>query len=222
MNKVLNRLLPLVILIPGIFLAFYWNSLPAEVPMHFDINGNPDRFGSKKELLVMVIALSAVSILVYLLLLNIYRIDPKKYAAENKLRLQRIGFAVTVFLSALVCFIIYSASRGGSRFDLSLILGAVGLLFAVIGNYLPNLKPNYFAGMRLPWTLENPENWRKTHALAGKLWFAGGILLAITCVFLPARAAMILFFVVVLILVIIPTIYSYQYYRQHKKSGPGQ
>ncbi len=222
MNKVLNRLLPLVILVPGIFLAFYWSSLPPEVPLHFDINGKPDRLGSKKELLVMVIALSALSILVYLLVVNIYRIDPKKYAAENKLRLQRIGFALAVFLSTLTCFIIYSASHGGSRFDLNLVLSGVGLLFAVIGNYLPNLKPNYFAGLRLPWTLENPGNWRKTHALAGKLWFAGGLLLAIFCIFLSAKAAMIFFFGVMLVLILIPCIYSYRYYRHQKNNSPVQ
>jgi uncharacterized membrane protein len=93
--------------------------------------------------------------------------------------------------------------------------------FAIIGNYLPNLKPNYFAGMRLPWTLENPENWRKTHALAGKLWFGGG-LLAITCLFLPAKAAMILFFAVMILLVFIPTVFSYRFYIQQKRSGPVQ
>ncbi len=222
MNKLINWLVALVILIPGIYLAFAWNGLPDKVPMHFDINGNADRYGNKTELLTTILILPAVSLFVYFLLANIYRIDPKKYAVENRVRLKRIAFAIVCFLSALTCIIIYSASHGGSKFDVSLILSAVGLLFAIIGNYLPNLKPNYFAGMRLPWTLENPENWRKTHALAGKLWFAGGILLAITCLFLPSRAAMILFFSVMVILVIIPTVYSYRFYIQHKKSGSVQ
>jgi uncharacterized membrane protein len=218
MNKLINWLVALVILIPGIYLAFAWNSLPAKVPMHFDINGNADRYGDKSELLTTVLILPAVSLFVYFLLANIYRIDPKKYAVENRVRLKRIAFAIVCFLSALTCIIIYSASHGGSKFDVSLILSAVGLLFAIIGNYLPNLKPNYFAGMRLPWTLENPENWRKTHALAGKLWFAGGLLLAVTCLFLPAKAAMVLFFAVMTILVIIPAVYSYRFYNQQKKN----
>jgi uncharacterized membrane protein len=76
--------------------------------------------------------------------------------------------------------------------------------------------------MRLPWTLENPENWRKTHALAGKLWFGGGLLLAITCLFLPAKAAMILFFAVMILLVFIPTVFSYRFYIHQKRSGPVQ
>lgn len=222
MNKLLTWLVFLVILVPGIYLAISWNDLPEKIPMHFDLNGNADRYGNKQELLTMVILLPAISLFVYFLLANIYRIDPKKYAEENRVRLKRIAFALVLFLSALTCLIIHSASAGSSTFDISLVLAAVGLLFAIIGNYLPNLKPNYFAGMRLPWTLENPENWRKTHALAGKLWFAGGILLAITCLFLPARAAMVLFFTVLLILVIIPTVFSYRIYIHQKKSGPLQ
>ncbi len=218
MNKLINWLVFLVILIPGIYLAFIWDSLPAKVAVHFDFNGNADRFGNKRELLVMVLILPAVSLFLYFLMANIYRIDPKKYAEENRVRLKRIAFAIIVFLTGITCLMIYSASHGGSKFEVNLILAAVGLLFAIIGNYLPNLKPNYFAGMRLPWTLENPENWRKTHALAGKLWFAGGLLLAFTCLFLPAKAAMVLFFIVMIILVIIPTVYSYRFYKQQKKN----
>ena len=222
MNKLINWLVFLVILVPGIYLALTWNQLPAKIPMHFDINGNADRFGNKQELLTIVLILPAFSLFIFFLLANIYRIDPKKYAEENRVRLKRIAFAVVIFMVALTCLIIYSASNGGSKFDVSLVLAAVGLFFAIIGNYLPNLKPNYFAGMRLPWTLENPENWRKTHALAGKLWFGGGLFLAITCLFLPAKAAMILFFAVMILLVFIPTVFSYSYYIQQKRSGPVQ
>ena len=64
MNKLINWLVALVILIPGIYLAFTWNSLPAKVPMHFDINGNTDRYGDKTELLTTILILPAVSLFV--------------------------------------------------------------------------------------------------------------------------------------------------------------
>lgn len=120
-------------------------------------------------------------------------------------------------MTALTCFIIYSITHGGSRFDSSLILSGVGLLFAVIGNYLPNLKPNYFAGLRFPWTLENADNWRRTHALAGKMWFAGGLLLAVTCLLLPPVASAVVFLITMLVLVVIPAVYSWKIFRQQKK-----
>ena len=219
MYKILNRIIWPVILIPSIYLAISWHKLQETIPLHFDIKGNADRYGSKKELLISVIILSVVSSLVYLLLKNIYRIDPKRYAAENKDRLLRIGFAVSVFMTAISCMIIYSGVHGASGFNASLILGGVGLLFAIIGNYLPNLKPNYFAGIRLPWTLENPENWKKTHALAGKLWFAGGLFLAVICLLLPAKIAFIVFFSVTAVITIIPCIYSYRLFKEQKNNN---
>ena len=104
-----------VALIPIAYLAVIWQSLPEKMAMHFDLKGNPDRYGNKTELLVMVAVLSCMCIALYFLLSNIYKIDPKKYAAENKDRLQRMGFAVAVFIAALSCFIIYSTSKESMR-----------------------------------------------------------------------------------------------------------
>lgn len=216
MNKILNRIIWLIVLVPGIYLAFTWNKLPDIIAMHFDIKGNADRYGNKKELLVPVIILTVISLFVYFLFTNIYRLDPKKYAAENKGRLQRIGFAVAVFMAAMNCMIIYTSVNRGSRFDISLVLGGVGFLFAIIGNYMPNMKPNYFAGLRLPWTLENADNWKKTHAFAGKLWFAGGLLLAVVCLLTPPTIALVIFFSVIIIITIIPSVYSYRLYKKQK------
>ncbi len=220
MNKFLKILVWPIMMVPPVYLAMVWDKLPQQVALHFDLKGNADRFGSKNELLTTVIILTVMNILVYLILTNIYRIDPKKYAAENKERLQRLGFGVVVFMSALLCMILYSSSHENISFNTGLVLSAVGLLFAFIGNYLPNLKPNYFAGLRLPWTLENADNWKKTHALAGKLWFAGGLLLAVTCLFMPPVAAFILFTAVMIIITFIPCVYSYQLYKKQKNINP--
>ena len=102
---------------------------------------------------------------------------------------------------------------------MGLIFSGVGLLFAVIGNYMPNLKPNYFAGLRLPWTLENEDNWRKTHRLAGKLFFSGGLILAIICLFTSPIASIIIFFAGTMIITIIPCVYSYKLYKRQKIKG---
>lgn len=216
MNTLLKRLVWVVIAVPAVYLAIVWNQLPEKVAMHYDLQGNPDDFGSKKELIGLVAILVGVNILVYLLLINIYRIDPKKYAVENKDRLQRIAFAVVIFMSALLSLIIYSSTKGAVKLSTGFIFSGTGLLFAVIGNYLPNLKPNYFAGLRVPWALENAENWKKTHALAGKLWFAGGIFLAILCLFLPPVPTIVVFFTVMTIITVIPVVYSYKLYKRQK------
>ena len=218
MNNLLKKIVWPLMAAPLIYLAIVWKSLPEKVAMHFNLKGEADRLGSRNELITTIIIMTVVNMIVYLLLTNIWRIDPKKNAAENRNRIATIGFAAVVLLSAVMCMIIYSASRGNISFSAGLIFSGVGLFFAILGNYLPNMKPNYFAGFRLPWTLENEENWRKTHQLAGKLWFAGGLFLAAICLFLPSTIAIIVFFTIMVTITLIPCVYSYQLFRKQKNN----
>jgi uncharacterized membrane protein len=220
MEKLLKKAIWLVILIPAAYLAIVWNSLPASIPMHFDLEGNVDRYGDKSELLIMLGILTAVNVAVYLLLPNIYRIDPKKYAGENKSRLYRITCAVVIFLSAMICMIIHSSVRGDIKVTTGFMVPAMGLLFAILGNYMYTIKPNYFAGFRLPWTLNNDENWRKTHLLGGKLFFGGGLLIAVCGLFTSFKVAIIILFAILTLSILITCVYSY---RLHKKqiTSPG-
>ena len=80
-----------------------------------------------------------------------------------------------------------------------------------------NMKPNYFVGIRVPWTLENEDNWRKTHRLGGKLWFAGGLIAAVFTIILPYQYAVAAFMVIIGIMVIIPIGYSYLYFKKHQQ-----
>lgn len=218
MNNLLKKIVWPLMAAPLIYLAIVWKTLPEKVAMHFNIKGEADRLGSRNELITTIIIMTVVNMIVYLLLTNIWRIDPKKNAAENRNRIATIGFAAVVLLSAVMCMIIYSASRGNISFSAGLIFSGVGLFFAILGNYLPNMKPNYFAGFRLPWTLENEDNWRKTHQLAGKLWFAGGLFLAAICLFLPSTIAIIVFFTIMVTITLIPCVYSYQLFRKQKNN----
>ncbi|HUR65035.1 MAG TPA: SdpI family protein [Chitinophagaceae bacterium] len=216
MKSIRKKIVWPIIAAPAVYLALIWNKLPETIALHFDLKGDPDRFGNKNEIWVFVGVLMIVNILVYLLLINIHRFDPKKQAIDNKERMGKIAFAVVIFLSAITCLLLYSSWVGSIKFSVGIIFSATGLLFAVIGNYLPNLKPNYFAGLRLPWTLENADNWKKTHLLAGKLWFAGGILIAVTCLFLSTVPAIIVFFAVMLVITVIPCVYSYRLFKDQK------
>ncbi len=213
MNKYLKFLIWPVAAAPLLYLASIWGNLPERIAMHFDLEGKPDRFGNKTELLVMVIVLSAMSVGLFFLLSNIYKIDPKKYAAENKDRLKRMGFIISIFLSAMACFIIYSSVNEGFDMSIGYVFAGVGLLYSVLGNYMHTIKPNYFAGFRLPWTLHSEENWRKTHLLGGKIWFVGGLVIAIVSLLLPNKASAIAFFILTAAMVFIPIIYSYRLFR---------
>lgn len=217
MNKYFKILIWPVAMVPPIYLGIIWKSLPQKVAIHFDLQGNPDRYGNKTELLLMITILSLMSIGLFFILSNIYRIDPKKYAAENKDRLIRLAFVISIFMSAISCFIIYNSAKGGFELGIRYVFAGVGLLFCFIGNYMHTIKPNYFAGFRIPWTLNNEENWRKTHLLGGKVWFAGGLVIAILCVLLPDTISIFIFFAITMVLVIIPVVYSYRLYKNNNE-----
>ena len=92
---------------------------------------------------------------------------------------------------------------------MSLILGVV---FVVVGNYLPKVKQNYYLGIKLPWTYASENNWNKTHRLGGKVWVIGGLLLLVNA-FLKIKYFEIVIFVA---MIFIPTIYSYLYSKKEQ------
>ncbi len=204
----------LLLLIPVIYLASIWSSLPATVPMRFTLQGEVDRYGNKNEVIVLVAMLSLVALLVFILLSNVHRIAPKMASAENKNRMQKISLFIVAFMVAVQCWILYITQKSELVFSLKFILIAVWLLFAIIGNYMPNMKPNYVAGFRLPWALKNEDNWRKTHHIAGRLWFGGGLLSAVLCLLLPFKFAVISSILIFSVLILWPTIYSYQLHKK--------
>ena len=202
-------------LLPVVYLIYIYPTLPTSVPMHYGINGQVDRYGSKTEFLFVVLAMMLVGLLVYLLLKFLPAIDPKKQVKFGEATFQKLALGIVMFLSALNIGIIFTTVHHGVKID-RLILPLIGLFFAFMGNMMYNIKPNYFAGVRTPWTLENEDNWRATHRLAGKLWFIGGITLTITLFIIPEVAATIVFMSGTLILAFVPIIYSYIYFKKHQ------
>ena len=87
----------------------------------------------------------------------------------------------------------------------------MGVLFVLIGNYLPKTKQSYTLGIRLPWTLASEENWNRTHRLGGVLWVLGGLYFIVMSFFPWNLAA---FLIPILLMALVPTVYSYLLYRR--------
>jgi uncharacterized membrane protein len=215
MKKTLHFAAALLVVAPLVYLWFIWNNIPAETALHFDIKGQPDRYGSKNVFALWMGILSLINAAMYALMCNVYRIDAKKRAVENKGRMQKLAIAIALFIAAMQVWLISRAQQDTAPVLGSFIFIAMGLLFCIIGNYMNNIKPNYFAGLRLPWTLENEDNWRRTHHLASKIWFAGGLLIIIMGLLLPSETAFIVMFIIVMIMVAIPAVYSYRLFKKH-------
>jgi len=202
-------------LLPAVYLWIIFPALPQTVAVHWGLNGTVDRYGTKNEFLIGPSVLIGVSGLVYLLLKFLPAIDPKKQIKYGQDTFQKLALGLVIFLAALNIAIIYATVNHGFQID-KLIFPLIGLFFAFLGNLMNSIKPNYFAGIRTPWTLESEDNWRATHRLAGKIWFVGGIIITIVMLFLPPKAGTIFFTIFVCVMALIPIIYSFVYFKKHQ------
>lgn len=217
-SRLFHLLFPFIVMaIPWIYLAVIWDKLPAQIPTHFGISGEPDKFGPRNEILLMPVIFTVIGIGMYFIMRNIHRIDPKrKYSATTSSVLSKIA-VVTILLLCGVSLMIFYWTLKGKVEGIPLLFCVMGLFFAYIGNLMHSIKPNYFAGFRVPWALENEENWRLTHQLASKIWFIGGIVLAILALILNLRIMIFVFFGIMMIMTFVPIIYSYNIYRRTLK-----
>ncbi len=202
---------------PLIYLAYTYPSLPKTVAVHFNIDGQADRMGGRSEVVIGVCILSAISAGIYFLMKYLPKIDPKRNARTSPSAFKKVGHAIVLLMSCIGVAITYSAVAGKFTFE-HLMLPALGLFFAYMGNVMYNIKPNYFAGIRTPWALEDEGNWKGTHRLASKLWFAGGIIITIATLFLPMKVGLIFFMGIVAIITIIPFAYSYRYFKKNQSN----
>jgi uncharacterized membrane protein len=121
-------------------------------------------------------------------------------------------------ISLLVCGVIYTTAFDYAMHTGTYVALLLGVMFLIIGNYMPKCRPNRTIGIKIKWTLENEENWNATHRFAGKVWTIGGIVLLL-CAFLPGAASLWVSLAAILPMVIIPVVYSYVYSRKQKARG---
>ena len=211
----------LFILVPFGYAWYVWPNLPPTIPTHFGINGEPDAWGKKDSIFMLPMIMGGMSLFVYLLLSNIRKIDPKRYGNSDDTTFRKFAILIVAFMNLMSLIILYNMVNR----DLSMnkvIFVFLGIFFAGIGLFMPKLKQNYFAGFRLPWTLDNENNWIETHKLAGKFWVAGGAAQIVTALVFDGKMLFIIFFAITLVMVIVPVIFSYKMFRQTVNKNQAQ
>ena len=199
-----------ITLIPMLIGIALWNKLPAELPTHFGFNNQPDAYSSKA---FTVFGMPLMMLAFHVICIFSTKADPKMKNISDKV------FTLVLFIipavSLLMSAMIYPAALG-NEMRVGLIANLfLGFIFTVIGNYLPKCKPSYTVGIKLPWTLDDSENWTRTHALAGKLWVAGGLLIIVTA-FMENP---VIFFTLTAVMVLVPTAYSYILFKNKKDNA---
>ncbi len=198
-----------VILLPILAGVILWDKLPDSVPVHFGPTGEADGFASRG---VAVFVMPLFLLAIHWLCTLATAADPKNKNIDKK----ALGLVLWIcpMISLLVNGVVYVTALG-IAINILMVFGLFfGCLFVVIGNYMPKCRQSYTLGIKLPWTLNDEDNWNRTHRFAGRLWTVGGLVVIITA-FL-GDAFVFVFLGLVLLMVIIPTIYSYRLYKKTK------
>ncbi len=200
----------IILLLPFVASAVLWNDLPDVVPTHFNIQGEADDYGPKW---MTAILIPAIGLGVYFLLIFLPAIDPKKRIRSTQKPIAAIRIFTSVFFTGIYA-IVMTITLGYTVDVSTYVFVAIGLLFMILGNYMNSVKPNYFIGIRTPWTLEDPEVWRRTHRLASKIWMAGGLMLIIIALTMGISYTSYLVTFILILLGGIPLVYSYLIFKK--------
>ncbi len=197
-----------IILLPIVAGMILWDRLPAEIATHFGTNNQPDGFSSKA---FAVFGLPLIMLGLHLLCIIGTNADPKNKNISSK----AIGVVLWVIpLTSLLLMSVTYAYALGSKPQIGfIVIMFMGILFILLGNYMPKTKQNYTFGMKIPWTLNDEENWVKTHRLAGKIMVFGGAVICATAIFENPW----IFFPVVIVMLVVPVAYSYKLYKDKNK-----
>ena len=208
-----SRWFGLVIAVVAVALSL-WASprLPPSVVTHWSLNGTPDGYSSR----LWALAIIPVMLVIMTVIFNVLpKIDPRH---ENYVKFLSsywlIANAVIVFLLVAHGLIIAAGLGFSIKIDRLMPLG-IGLLFVFLGNFLTRVEPNWFVGIRTPWTLSSDTVWRRTHRTGGWVFVIGGLVLASTAL-LPRAAFLPLLIATIVIMPAIPIVQSYVLWKREQ------
>ncbi|WP_416654968.1 SdpI family protein [Bacillus amyloliquefaciens] len=161
--------------------AFTYSSLPENLAIHWGLNGSANDYQAKANAMMMLIG---IMIILYILMVIIPKIDPKnnyKTFIRPYMAIFNTVFAVMFVINLMIILT-------GLGYDLPIsYLGSfvVGVIFMVFGNFIQIVKPNFFLGIRTPWTLSSEKVWKDTHRVSSKLFVLAGIIMMLSAFFPP-------------------------------------
>ena len=227
-SKVVNLVIILIVLASTLVaLAF----LPDIVPVHFDACGNPDREGSKYELLILPATLFLIWILgdksVKFFTKNT-RSDDEKQENDAKINEKAVDKTLTItgaIMAVVNLGVIYTTFSHLESYSLSeinivkIITILLGLMFVGVGNFMPRTRVNSLIGFRCKWTMYNEKTWRKSNLFAGTLMMILGVLVAVENIIFDGLTAAIIMIGLLVVSIVIMSVYAYVVYRKEKNNG---
>ena len=204
--KLLARL-PLTVTL----ISFFF--LPDEVPMHFNLNNQVDRWGSKYELLILPFIIMFLGVI---FLLVARHLDKKEKDGSNNYNiLVTTGICILAMFNILTYLTLYIAFVGIQDLStapidiLSITAFMLGIFLVIIGNIIPKAKMNSMLGLRTKWSMSSEEAWRKSQRLGGYTAIISGVLIIVESLIFSEMTAIFVLLGIIVIMAIVDTVYSY-------------
>lgn len=213
--KLVSEIFSIITIAIVVLASFYfYNHFPEKVPTHWNIKGEIDGWSSPA---VAAFLIPIVLFFLYIMFLVLPKIDPQKerYIQFNKP--YKIFQNVIIIFMAILYFLTGFSGLGYKISIDNIVPIMVGILFMIIGNYMGKIKKNWFVGIKTPWTLSSENIWNKTHRLGGKLFVLGGFLMMLMPFFI-VYVKIYLFIFIIIILAVIPAMYSYFEYKKEENN----
>lgn len=188
-----------------IFNLLFYDKMPAELPTHWNFQGQADKYSSRFDAMVFTqVFLAIMNIFLCFMVDN----DPRNKKQNNfVMTLSKLAMPLIM----LVVYVITVMVGLGREIRVSVVIPLfLGILIIAIGNYLPKIKRNYTMGIKLPWTLNSDENWRRTHRFGGLCFIFMGLCFFAT----PFVKSELIIIIAMAIVVVLPAIYSYYLYTK--------
>ena len=200
-----------ITLLPMIIGLVLWDKLPDQVATHFGANGEANGWSSKLFAVVgLPLFIGAAQFLSVFATLS----DPKKKKIDPKML--KLVFWICPIVSWFGAIATYGYALGWNLNMERLVFILLGAIFVAVGNYLPKCRQNYTVGIKLPWTLDDEENWNQTHRFGGRVWMLGGI--AVLILGITGIGGTWIMFGLIMLFSFAPMVYSYMYYMKHRKA----
>ncbi len=203
----------IITLLPMLIGVMMWNVLPEHMATHWNASGEADGWSART---FAIFGMPCIMLAIQWICVFVTSLDSKNRNQNHKVI--RMMFWLLPFTSLITSGVVYAAALGRANILDFAVRALLGIMFVVMGNYLPKCKQNRTIGIKVAWTLKSEENWNKTHRFCGKMWVIGGVAFLATT-FIPMESFVYAFLAILLLLVVVPILYSYLYYKKQKKEG---
>ena len=212
-NKKLLIITSLLTLLPILVGLLLWNRFPETMAIHWGITGEADGYANPG---FAVFVPPLIMLVIHWVCILFTGLD-KGNKNRNK-KLQAVVLWIIPLLSNLSMLGLYALAMDVKFSPVAWTMVPMGLLFAVIGNYMPKTKMNSTMGIKVYWAYTSEENWNATHRFAGKAWVIAGILMML-CGLLPNGWAVTIMIALLFVMIVIPVVYSWRFYKKELAEG---